>query len=382
MRKNARGKPVIFFVARQSWLALTYTSTVDLRTILVQTVLTMDLAPIAAKNVRNIVYQAVKYDDARKALIVYDRRCPLTSMLTDGYMAALPNAATIDFDASTPEQIIAEIDKLSAGDLVVMVQSTNFLLVAFRFRIELFQRGMAVIEHMHLERITDPTQQEVYVQSIAFDTTYYNHYGLALKPIIDACKTVVVRCHGGTTLTYEGGMEPAKLNIGNYEGMKNVGGTFPIGEVFSEPTDLAKVNGEAMLYAFARTNHLVSLYEPFKIVIKEGVLVSHEGPKDFQDVLDLISLDEKILVREFGLGLNPHMGKTRVVDDITAFERQLGLHFSLGEKHGIYKKPGFNPKKTRYHIDVFVDVQSIDVDGRVIYLDGKYLPELTPPALP
>jgi hypothetical protein len=335
------------------------------------------LSQKAAQNVADIVRLAIKHDDARNALIVYDRRSELSTTLTDGYISALPRATAIDFDANTPEHIIAEIGKLAAGDLVVMVQSSNFLLAAFRIRIELFQSGIAVIEHAHLGRITVPEQQAIYVDSIAYDSAYYGRYGHALKGIIDAAKTVTVRCHGGTTLTYEGGMEPAKLNIGDYTGMKNVGGTFPIGEVFSEPTDLAKVNGEAMLFAFARTNHLVSMYDPFKIVIKEGVLVSHEGPQDFQDVLDLISLDEKILVREFGLGLNPHMGKTRMIDDITAFERQLGLHFSLGEKHGIYKKPGFNPKKTRYHIDVFVDVEHIEVDGAAIYADGKYLPEKT-----
>lgn len=33
-------------------------------------------------------------------------------------------------------------------------------------------------------------------------------------------------------------------------GMKNVGGTFPIGEVFSEPKDLTKVNGELMIFGY------------------------------------------------------------------------------------------------------------------------------------
>jgi hypothetical protein len=80
-------------------------------------------------------------------------------------------------------------------------------------------------------------------------------------------------------------------------------------------------------------------------------------------------------VREFGIGLNPAMGKHRVLNDITAFERQKGLHFSIGEKHGIYKKPGFNQKKTHYHIDIFVDVERIEADGKPIYDNGT-LPAL------
>ena len=101
----------------------------------------------------------------------------------------------------------------------------------------------------------------------------------------------------------------------------------------------------------------------FEERIEKGLIVSHEGPPAFQEVLDQISSDERIMVREFGVGLNRAMGKDRLLKDITAFERQKGLHLSLGEKHGVYKKPGFNPKKTHYHIDVFVDVERIEIDG-------------------
>ena len=141
----------------------------------------------------------------------------------------------------------------------------------------------------------------------------------------------------------------------------------PVHPVFSEPKDFNGVNGEAMIFGFAGNDHIVQIHKPFKNVIKEGLLVSHEGPASFQEVLDQISADERVMVREFGVGLNRAMGPKRIVDDITAFERQRGLHFSLGEKHGVYKKPGMQAKKTHFHVDIFVDVDVIVADGEEIF---------------
>ena len=43
------------------------------------------------------------------------------------------------------------------------------------------------------------------------------------------------------TLHFDSVLEPAKLNIGHFEGLKNVGSQFPIGEVFTEARDLEGV---------------------------------------------------------------------------------------------------------------------------------------------
>ncbi len=323
------------------------------------------LLETAAKHASDTVRLALKHDPARKALVVFDAQSPLSRLVAAAYRRALPDAAHLDYDACGKEEVLAAIDMLDPKDLVVMIQSMTFRLDDFRIRIELFKRSLAVIEHVHLERATDDRQIEIYVDAMAYDPEHYRPLGRALKAKIDASGTVRVLC-AGTVLTYEGGMEPTKLNVGDYEGMTNVGGTFPIGEVFSEPKDLAKVNGEVKLFAFAGIDHLVQMHEPFLVRIEKGIVVSHEGPPSFQEVLDQISADEQVMVREFGIGLNPAMGKDRVLKDITAFERQRGLHLSLGEKHGVYKKPGFHPKKTHYHIDVFVDVERIEVDGETL----------------
>lgn len=316
----------------------------------------------AAKHAGDIVRLAVKHAPPKKALVVFDLRTPLARVVSAAYRAALPDAAHLDFDASSKEGVMAAVGALSPGDLVVLIQSSNFRLDEFRIRIELFKRSLAVIEHVHLERARGERQAAIYVDAMAYDPDYYLPLGRAIKAKIDAAERVQVFCDDAV-LTYEGGMEEAKLNVGDYAGMTNVGGTFPIGEVFSEPKDLSRVSGEARIFAFAGADHHVQMHPPFRIRVERGVVVGHDGPPEFQAVLDQIAAEESVLLREFGVGLNPAMGKDRVLDDITAFERQKGLHFSLGEKHGIYRKPGFNPKKTHFHIDVFVDVERIEIDG-------------------
>lgn len=324
------------------------------------------LADKATKNVADMVRLAIKHGADKKALVVFDTQSRLSGILADAYKAVLPDAVHIDFNLSSQADILAEIAKLTPGDLVVLVQSSNFRLAEFRIRIELFQRSLAVIEHVHLERSdVAETQVVIYLDALAYDPEYYVTRARYLKGKIDAAKIIEVHC-AGTVLRYEGGMEETKLNVGDYTGMKNIGGTFPIGEVFSEPKDFSQVNGEVMLFAFAGIDHIVQMHAPFKVRIDKGRLSATDCPPAFQEVLDQIRTEEEVLVREFGVGLNPYMGKDRVLDDITAFERQHGLHFSLGEKHGVYKKPGYIPKKTHYHIDVFVDVETIVVDGETL----------------
>jgi len=75
-----------------------------------------------------------------------------------------------------------------------------------------------------------------------------------------------------------------------------------------------------------------------------------------------------VLVREFGLGLNDKIGKppNKLVNDMTAFERQQGLHLSLGKKHNVFKKPQIQGKLARFHIDMFVEYEEMLIDGKSI----------------
>ena len=96
-------------------------------------------------------------------------------------------------------------------------------------------------------------------------------------------------------------------------------------------------------------------------------------PQDFVDVIEKIKTNERAIMREIGFGMNKAITRENYIRDITAFERILGMHVSLGEKHTVYKKEGIRAKKTRFHVDLFLDVTSVLADGELIFKDGAYL---------
>ncbi len=324
------------------------------------------------QNLWDTVSLAIGYALPAKALVVFDTTSVLAARLTHGYRAVLPHANFIDFNAVTPGDIRGAIEVLQEGDLVVMVQSGSFRLNEFRFRLELFNRHLAVIEHPHLGRIPE-NQHEIYIDALAYDKSYYRTLGPKLKKTIDTATHIEVACQG-TTLTYDAPFESAKLNIGDYAGMKNIGGQFPIGEVFTEAADLGSVNGQVKLFAFGDASFKVIVPEkPITVTIERGLIVdAADVPPAFQAVLDQIKIDEPLWVRELGFGMNRALTRARILDDIGSYERMCGVHLSLGQKHTIYGKPGFPKRTSRYHVDVFVDVETVKVDGQAIYQHGAY----------
>lgn len=330
------------------------------------------LLATAITHLTDTVRDALEYHSTEHALVIYDMQCPLTVLITDAYRQVLPEARFMDFDQSTPGDVMASIQALQPRDLVILVQSTNFRLNEFRLRIGIFERGLKTIEHLHLARMSTE-QYPTYVDALAYDRSYYRQHGPAIKTLLDTAKTIDI-VGAGTVLHYTSEMEEAKLNIGDYRGMKNVGGTFPIGEVFTEPKMLDQINGEIMIFGFAGFDHMMQIHTPFKAIIRDGILVdSPDAPEDFKKILDMIRAEERVMVRELGLGLNRALGKDHPVNDVTAFERMKGVHMSLGEKHGVYKKPGLVPGKTRYHVDIFLDVDRIIADDRVVFEHDNYV---------
>jgi len=328
------------------------------------------LVSTASTNLTNILTHAIEFSAPSKALVIFDDEAPLTEILTEAYRQALKGQDFVNIKETGAENILERINQLSPGDLVVLVQSMNFRLNEFRVRIELFNRELKTVEHVHLARMHED-QFPRYIDALAYDPNYYRLRGRALKEKIDRCNKIIVECPG-TTLVYDSPFEETRLNIGDYSEMKNTGGTFPIGEVFSEPKDLDKVNGELKIFAFAGKDHIMREYEPFTVVINGGILSAPEAPEEFQEILHMIEERSPVHVREFGLGLNPAMGKGKLINDVTGFERMLGLHLSLGSKHSIYKKPGLPRKSAGFHVDVFADLERIVIDDEVVFENGDY----------
>jgi len=333
----------------------------------------------AIKHVKDIIVRNYKYNvedlNSAKFLIIYDNNSTLSKLLFEAYKSVLPAATHVDYYAQDPELIKDSLSNFKTGDLVILIQSSSFRMSNFRWRLELFNLGMAVIEHGHLGSNKDE-EIENYLDSLEYQGEYYEKATNYLKPLLEKSGKIEVECEG-TKLVYEGGMDAVKKNMGDFSGMKNVGCAFPIGEVFTEPLDLAKVNGEVMIYAFADENHKVVFPEKsFKLIVKEGCIEPVDAPIEFENVVKMLRTENEdglIRVREFGLGLNHGLSKTKRLTDISAFERVAGLHISLGLKHDIYRKKVSDKKVQRFHVDIFPDIKSIKVDEVNIFDKGDFL---------
>lgn len=327
-----------------------------------------------AQHLDDIVRKAILHTAPAAALVVYDIRSPLALALYTGYRTALSNAIFLNFDEASAAGVLAALDLLPRDSLVVLVQSTRFDMGDFRFRLELFRRGMRVIEHPHLARPRDDVEAAIYMDALAYDPGYYRTLGASLKARIDGAERICLRSSLGA-LDYAGPFESARLNVGDYTGMQNVGGQFPIGEVFTEPVALEAVNGVAALYAFGAEDFSVTFVEPaFALHIEAGRVVGATGaPAAFHTILaEIAAVEGQVWVRELGFGLNPAFSRSRRVHDVSAYERTCGVHLSLGAKHPVYPKAGFSKRHTRFHVDVFCETDAVTIDDTVVYAGERY----------
>ena len=335
------------------------------------------------KNIADLLTHVFQHNSDKtnqhKAVVVFDTNCELARTLTSTYRHCLPNAQFVDFTTHTPEAVLGIFAALKASDLVVLVQSTNFRLEAFRIRVELFKRGLKVIEHVHLVRMQG-VEVDYYLDALAYDAVYFRGVGHGLKTIIDAAKSGWLDSGGDqfpdAKLIFGSSFESAKLNVGDYSDMPNVGGQFPIGEVFTEAKNLEAVSGRVRIHAFGDTTFKVNRpNKPITLIVEKGqVVATEDSTPEFDTVLANIRADEQVVwLREIGLGLNRAFTQDRTVSDIGSYERMCGMHLSLGAKHGIYGKPSFKRGDGKHHIDVFAVTEQVAFGEQVIFRDGAWV---------
>lgn len=328
----------------------------------------------AEHHLRDLLHMVFHHTNQEHAVVVYDTDSLLSTLLAEAYQRCLPDATFIDFNTQPPEEILRILEELHPSDFVALVQSTSFRLNEFRLRVELFKRKIKVIEHPHLIRMSDD-EAPYYIDSLAYDPAYYRRVGRALQSKIDTATSGVLDS-GGELLVYGSPFESAKINIGDYSGMTNMGGQFPLGEVFTEAQDLSAVNGRVKIFCFGDVTYKINTPKtPITLIIEQGQVVGCENSTpEFDLILSNIRRDEGVVwVRELGFGLNRAFSKTRTVADTGTYERMCGIHFSLGAKHGTYGKPGFKRRDGKYHVDVFADTLSFALDNEVIYKDGAWI---------
>lgn len=332
-----------------------------------------ELLDSATKHVHDILSLTVMHSPSHAAVVIYDSQCSLAITLTEAYKHCLPTAMFIDFDTKNPEEIFSLFNTLNPSDLVVLIQSSNFRLKDFRIRVELFEKSLKVIEHPHLARMSG-IEKIYYIESLAYDPVYYRGLGHALKQRIDHAKNTVVDSDG-ERLVFNSPLEPAKLNIGDYTDMKNIGGQFPIGEVFTEAQELESVNGRVRIFAFTDKTFTINKPEkPITLVINNGrVTDALDSTPELDAVLNTIREDEgEVWLRELGFGMNRAFSPERTVTDIGTYERVCGIHLSLGKKHSVYKKSNFKRGHMWHHIDVFAITHKVLLDDVIVFENGVW----------
>jgi aminopeptidase len=78
------------------------------------------------------------------------------------------------------------------------------------------------------------------------------------------------------------------------------------------------------------------------------------------------------MVRELGMGLNTAITTATPLSDINFYERKIGVHLSLGKKHGIYGKKLPKTMIQRFHIDVFVALEAVYIGEKKIFEIGEW----------
>jgi hypothetical protein len=332
-----------------------------------------EISALASRNVRDTLTIAMEHTGKQAAVVVADERTELSRLLLRAYGECLPAARIMLFDSEKPEAVKAAFAELGESDLVVLIQSTVFRIPEFRTRVELYRKSIKVIEHCNLERI-EADEIEHYIAALAYDPAYYRGVGHALKARIDRARSARIESDG-EVLHFACPLETAKLNIGDFASLKNVGSQFPIGEVFTEARNLELVHGRVKIYGFADTAFRLNVpQDAITLVVEKGRVVEALGAtSEFDQVLGMIRAHEsEVWLRELGFGMNPAFSRDRRVGDVGAFERVCGVHLSLGARHGVYKKPHLNHREVRYHVDSFVVTDRVLLDEEVVYADGSW----------
>lgn len=270
------------------------------------------------------------------------------------------------------DSIKDELISLPPWSIVLLVQSTNFRLSTFRIRLELFNRGIHVVELNHLAYIPEE-QFPTFEDALVYRTDEYVRLEKEFAKRMEVADNIRIQSVNWSILTFWA-VENIRGNTGDYTDIANKWGTYPIWEVFTEAKVLDSVSGTVMIDTYPNEDFSIAVCEPFALTIEHGrVLPSQDFPPGFQKLYDwVVQYEGEVMVRELGFGLNPAITTLSPLRDINFHERKLGVHLSLGKKHGIYGKKLPKTDIQRFHIDVFVALDAVYIGELKVFENGRW----------
>lgn len=332
------------------------------------------------ESIVHLLNDNVKFHPTNKVMLIHDQDSPIAITLTTAFAEVITTYQQheiIEFNPENTTSLKQTLTRLNKGDLVILIQTSNFRISEYRIRLECNNIGVFVLEFHHLDLIKSD-QEQTFLNSLIYDLPRYNAITQKITPLINNSLKISIICEDQSTMVYTGPFDKVYYNIGEIH--NTLGSLFPIGEFFTEPLELKNVNGTFQVYAFPSLEHETIIATPFHVHIKDGAIVSHTGPERFEQIIQLIkqeNVNEQVPIREMGFGLNRFIGKQHPLGYVGSHERQRGFHVSIGLKHGIYRKKVPTSINQRYHIDMFINVQQIIVETPqetiTIFENGEYI---------
>lgn len=333
--------------------------------------------PQLQEHLHNILHQNYRISKDCFILLIYDTDSSLAKLLSETYMKEIQSNPHQNINFPIVDESVVEeaITSLPPHSLVILVQSLSFRMTKHRLRADLFRAGHMVVEHARLALNMDEEIQN-YIGSLRYDTPYYVQATTVMEKLMQ--ENTQLRIESGQDLVLEinSPLEKPLKNTGDFSDNPIVAAGFPIGEIFTEAKELDKMNGSVLVFGFPTLEHKTHFCTPFEVQIKDGCVVSHNGPGLFADILQRIASEEvnaAVQVREIGFGLNRGIGFEKTLHEPTSFERFAGMHFSLGLKHAMYGKKLGRKVYQKYHIDIFCKVKNVFIGDTQIINDGKYV---------
>ncbi len=271
------------------------------------------------------------------------------------------------------EELKNQLISLPEWSIVVLVQSTNFRLSTFRIRLELFHRGIHVVEFNHLAYIPE-NELDTFTSSLSYKTDEYIRLEKIVWELNKNATNTRVQSLNGDILSFWP-LENIRGNTGDYSKVENKWGTFPIGEIFTEAIDLSSVSWKCTIESYPREDFSVAHGTEFTLTIENGrVLPSDDFPPDFAKLYNwIVQFEWEVMVRELWIWLNPAITTRTPLSDINFYERKIGIHLSLWKKHGIYGKKLPKTEIQRFHIDVFVALDKVYIGETMLFDQWKII---------
>jgi len=250
----------------------------------------------------------------------------------------------------------ADVSKAMLGYDIVLAP-TEFSITHTNAVLELLKKGGRVAT---MPGITI----DMFLRAVPINYTILAATNLKLKKLMKKAKIVRVTTKAGTDITMrtENGRKVCNDNgLVSSGKVKNL----PSGEVAIAPKE-GSANGVAVFDISSmdyNSNRPARLSKPFRVVVRDGLLVECEHKRLWKL---LSGIDNGTNLAELGIGTNTNAKPTGLMLEDEKIKGTAHIAFGTNADLG-------GNIQTSVHLDSVMDKPTIELDGKIIIKDGKFL---------